>query len=194
MKCLDKILSDCLHYPSALALDFRFLGRDVKLSIKTTPSTGIDDVEFQMAPSGNEARELDLASSAEWTVIQSDILHIVAKLSKQSPNQIDQQTSFFRLGLDSINAAQIAAYLRRKGWDISPVEVIEVSPFNRSLMKFNKVTHASINSIRRFFSYLLTFKLKNRSQIKTKFYLSFRPTIENSGVNYVSALVLRVMT
>jgi aryl carrier-like protein len=166
----------------------------VKLSIKTTPSTGIDDVEFQMAPSGNEARELDLASSAEWTVIQSDILHIVAKLSKQSPNQIDQQTSFFRLGLDSINAAQIAAYLRRKGWDISPVEVIEVSPFNRSLMKFNKVTHASINSIRRFFSYLLTFKLKNRSQIKTKFYLSFRPTIENSGVNYVSALVLRVMT
>ncbi len=133
MKCLDKILSDCLQFPSALALDFRFLGQDVKLSIKTTPSAGVDDAGLQMTPTGNEARELDLASSAEWTVIQSDILHIVAKLSKQSPKQIDQQTSFFRLGLDSISAAQVAAYLRLKGWDISPVEVIEVNPFNRSL-------------------------------------------------------------
>jgi aryl carrier-like protein len=133
LKCLDKILSDCLQFPSALALDFRFLGQDVKLSIKTTPSAGVDDAGLQMTPTGNEARELDLASSAEWTVIQSDILHIVAKLSKQSPKQIDQQTSFFRLGLDSISAAQVAAYLRLKGWDISPVEVIEVNPFNRSL-------------------------------------------------------------
>ncbi len=133
MKCLDKILSDCLQYPSALALDFRILGQDVKLSIKTTPSAGMDDAGLQMTPTGNEARELDLASSAEWTVIQSDILHIVAKLSNQSPKQIDQQTSFFRLGLDSISAAQVAAYLRLKGWDISPVEVIEVTPFNRPL-------------------------------------------------------------
>jgi aryl carrier-like protein len=133
LKCLDKILSDCLQYPSALALDFRILGQDVKLSIKTTPSAGMDDAGLQMTPTGNEARELDLASSAEWTVIQSDILHIVAKLSNQSPKQIDQQTSFFRLGLDSISAAQVAAYLRLKGWDISPVEVIEVTPFNRPL-------------------------------------------------------------
>lgn len=128
LKSLGKILSDCLHYPSAIALDFRFLGQDIETMLKTSAISYVDDDGLEMSSSCQETSDSNFGLSTEWTILQKDILDIVAKLSKQSPSQIEQQTSFFRLGLDSISAAQIAASLRQKGWHVTPVEIIEV-PF-----------------------------------------------------------------
>ena len=126
LNSLNKILNDCLRYPSAIALDFRFLGQDIETTLKTSATDIVDDDGFQPSSSCQESSVSDFRLSAEWTIMQKDILDIVAKLSKQSPIKIEQNTSFFRLGLDSINAAQIAANLRQKGWVVTPIEVIEV--------------------------------------------------------------------
>jgi ferricrocin synthase len=124
LKSLDKILNNCLRYPSAKALDFGFLDQDiVKMACATTTT---NDDKTRMNAASKEAIRVNSALNIGWTNIQMDILDIVAKLSKHSPKIIEQQTSFFRLGLDSISAAQIAAFLRLKGWNVSPVEVIEV--------------------------------------------------------------------
>lgn len=125
LKSLDTILNDCLRYPSAKALDFGFLDRDIVTMACATTTTNTDRIRTNSAL--KEATQVNSVLSLGWTNIQRDILDIVAKLSKHNPEIIEQQTSFFRLGLDSISTAQIAAYLRLKGWNVSPVEVIEVS-------------------------------------------------------------------
>lgn len=94
--------------------------------LKTSAAEIVDDDGFQPSSSCQEGSVSDFGLSTEWSIMQRDILDIVAKLSKQSPTKIEQNTSFFRLGLDSINAAQIAASLRQKGWMVTPIEVIEV--------------------------------------------------------------------
>ena len=126
LNSFNKILDDCLSYPSAIALDFRFLGQEIETTLKSFAADIVDDDGFQVSSSCQENSLSDFGLSAEWTIMQKDILDIVAKLSKQSPVKIEQNTSFFRLGLDSINAAQIAANIRQKGWMVTPIEVIEV--------------------------------------------------------------------
>ena len=126
LNSLNKILHDCLQYPSAIALDFRFLGQDIETVLKSSTSNIVDEDGLQTSSVCQENLVSGFGLSTEWTIIQRDILDIVAKLSKQSPVTVEQHTSFFRLGLDSISAAQIAANLREKGWNVTPVEVIEV--------------------------------------------------------------------
>ena len=131
-------MSDCLQYPSAIALDFRFMGDDIEKITKNSATNNADGDRLQSSSSCEEIPGPNFGLGTEWTIMQRDVLDIVAKLSRQSPEKIEQQTSFFRLGLDSINAAQIAANLRQKGWDITPVEVIEVTP--SIISKFPKTT------------------------------------------------------
>lgn len=130
LNSFNKILDDCLKYPSAIAFDFRFLGSEIETKLKSVAANVVDVDGFQLSSSCQENSISDFGLSAEWTIMQRDVLDIVAKLSKQSPVKIEQNTSFFRLGLDSINAAQIAANLRQKGWMVTPIDVIEVFFFN----------------------------------------------------------------
>lgn len=137
LRSLDKILTDCLQFPSAIALDFRFMGQDIEKMTQISATDVLEDDELQTSSLCQESPGPRFGLSVKWTVLQRNILDIVAKLSHHSPEKIEQQTSFFHLGLDSINAAQIAASLRQKGWDVSPIEVIEVSFFDRHEMAQN---------------------------------------------------------
>ncbi|GKT59886.1 non-ribosomal peptide synthetase [Colletotrichum tofieldiae] len=61
----------------------------------------------------------------EWSETESQIRSIVAELSKVSASKIGRHTSIFQLGLDSINAVQLAAMMREHNIALSALNVIE---------------------------------------------------------------------
>ncbi|PTB65549.1 non-ribosomal peptide synthetase, siderophore synthesis [Trichoderma citrinoviride] len=64
-------------------------------------------------------------NDAEWTGPQKKIRQVLATLSKVQIQRIHPDTSIFQLGLDSINAVQVASMLRREGFEVSASDVIE---------------------------------------------------------------------
>ncbi|KAM6480747.1 non-ribosomal peptide synthetase, siderophore synthesis [Trichoderma sp. SZMC 28011] len=64
-------------------------------------------------------------NDAEWTELQKQIRQVLSSLSGVPIQKIHPETSIFRLGLDSINAVQVAAMLRREGFKVSASDVIE---------------------------------------------------------------------
>lgn len=117
----------CLRYPSSLVMNFEFLDKDLLTKTKSAANA------FSITRTKGFARSLEShrsepngESQTRWSSNQIEILDIVSKLSKQQPKSIGLQTTFFRLGLDSINAVQIAAQLKQRGLKVSPIEVLEV--------------------------------------------------------------------
>ncbi|KAL6699421.1 non-ribosomal peptide synthetase, siderophore synthesis [Trichoderma pleuroticola] len=70
------------------------------------------------------SEELGL-NDTEWTEVQKQIRQVLSSLSGIPIQKIHPETSIFRLGLDSINAVQVAAMLRREGFMVSASDVIE---------------------------------------------------------------------
>ncbi|KAL7800773.1 non-ribosomal peptide synthetase, siderophore synthesis [Trichoderma afarasin] len=64
-------------------------------------------------------------NDAEWTELQKQVRQVLSSLSGIPIQKIHPETSIFRLGLDSINAVQVAAMLRREGFIVSASDVIE---------------------------------------------------------------------
>lgn len=64
-------------------------------------------------------------SDAEWTELQTKIRQILSSLSATPIQKIRHETSIFQLGLDSINAVQVASLLRKEGLAVSASDVIE---------------------------------------------------------------------
>ncbi|OTA03002.1 hypothetical protein A9Z42_0034380 [Trichoderma parareesei] len=78
-------------------------------------------VERQATATSDEPSQND----AEWTEQQKQIRQVLSSLSKVSIEKIYPETSIFQLGLDSINAVQVASMLRREGFAVSASDVIE---------------------------------------------------------------------
>ncbi|UKZ61521.1 NRPS [Trichoderma atroviride] len=67
----------------------------------------------------------DYQSDAEWTELQTKIRQVLSSLSATPIQKIRHETSIFQLGLDSINAVQVASMLRKEGLAVSASDVIE---------------------------------------------------------------------
>jgi amino acid adenylation domain-containing protein len=61
----------------------------------------------------------------EWSEVELEVRQVLTKLSGVSGQQIQRRTTIFQLGLDSINAVQVASILRQRGFIISASDVIE---------------------------------------------------------------------
>ncbi|PHH63926.1 hypothetical protein CDD81_5374 [Ophiocordyceps australis] len=60
-----------------------------------------------------------------WTDLERRIQTVLVSLSGASADKVSRRTTIFRLGLDSINAVQVAAILRGQGFKLSASDVIE---------------------------------------------------------------------
>ncbi|EFQ31398.1 amino acid adenylation domain-containing protein [Colletotrichum graminicola] len=67
----------------------------------------------------------ELSDEEDWSERESQIRSIVAELSNTPVSKIRRSTSIFQLGLDSINAVQLAAMMREQGLEMSALNVIE---------------------------------------------------------------------
>ncbi|WEW57918.1 hypothetical protein PRK78_003385 [Emydomyces testavorans] len=63
--------------------------------------------------------------SDEWPEEALEVRELVSALAKVDPRHIKPGTTIYKLGLDSINAIQIAANLRTSGYEISASDILE---------------------------------------------------------------------
>ncbi|KAG6010299.1 NRPS protein [Claviceps maximensis] len=61
----------------------------------------------------------------EWTELEKKIRETICSISGTPENVINRQTTIFHLGLDSINAVQIASVLRAQNLSLSSSDVVE---------------------------------------------------------------------
>ena len=141
LETLDAIMQACLKFPSALATDHGFLRRDLLEQATLASATKCANIGYESPASGEEELDSGTELRIEWTSDESDILNIFAKLSNVKRSRIGLQTTIFRLGLDSISAVQIATNLREKGFNASPVDVLE-HPRVRELASYLQVKKA----------------------------------------------------
>ncbi|KAK1967425.1 amino acid adenylation domain-containing protein [Colletotrichum sublineola] len=68
---------------------------------------------------------MEPSNAEDWNETEIQIRSIVAELSNMPVSKIRRSTSIFQLGLDSINAVQLAALMRENGLELSALNVIE---------------------------------------------------------------------
>ncbi|KAI5306858.1 Nonribosomal Peptide Synthase (NRPS), partial [Ascosphaera pollenicola] len=108
------LVSHTVLYPYARALDSSFL-KDV----------GLQSVVFkpQEAPPTEKTTE---HSVGKWDAKAKQIREVLSELSEVAHTHITLDTTIFQLGLDSINALQLAAKLSTLGFAISAGDILEV--------------------------------------------------------------------
>ncbi|KAJ3465164.1 hypothetical protein MRS44_005822 [Fusarium solani] len=82
---------------------------------------------FDLLEPRQERAEITVSSFSEeeWSDLELKVRQVLATLSGVSERQIHRRTTIFQLGLDSINAVQVASILRQQGFAISASDVIE---------------------------------------------------------------------
>lgn len=131
-----------LHYDKSvvsadIALAFTEIFKMFFRTILDRPSSAIPskkDVQPSYLPALNEISVKrssritlveDYQSDTEWTELQTKIRQVLSSLSTTPIQKIRHETSIFQLGLDSINAVQVASMLRKEGLAVSASDVIE---------------------------------------------------------------------
>ena len=66
----------------------------------------------------------------EWTKAELKVREIMAELSQLPVNRITKSSTIYQLGLDSISAAQVAMRLRREGFKLTVIDILEVVTLN----------------------------------------------------------------
>lgn len=164
LETLDAIMQACLQFPSALATDHGFLRGDLLEQAALASSTRCANTCYESPASGEEELDSGNELRIEWTSEESEILNIFAKLSNVKRSRIGLQTTIFRLGLDSISAVQIATNLREKGFNASPVDVLE-HPRVRELASYLQAKKAhSLENVQELFDFH-SFDVKFRSEV-----------------------------
>ncbi|RCI16981.1 hypothetical protein L249_3076 [Ophiocordyceps polyrhachis-furcata BCC 54312] len=81
----------------------------------------------ELVPRRDKAKDNSRCQSEDvsWSGTEQKIRNVFSELSGISKTKIARDTSMFRLGLDSINAVQVASLLRQEGYTVSASEVIE---------------------------------------------------------------------
>ncbi|KAG5984508.1 NRPS protein [Claviceps digitariae] len=70
-------------------------------------------------------------AGAEWTELEKKIRETFANISGTTEDVVSRQTTIFQLGLDSINAVQIASVLRAQNLSVSSSDVVECASCER---------------------------------------------------------------
>ncbi|KAH7130013.1 hypothetical protein B0J13DRAFT_530084 [Dactylonectria estremocensis] len=109
------LLKATLTSPHATLMDRKHL--------PTTISSGLSSLKPRQERA--EANTHFQESEEDWNEIETKVRQILSQLSSIPESQIRRCTTIFQLGLDSINAVQIASILRQEGFSVSASDVIE---------------------------------------------------------------------
>ncbi|PGH18000.1 hypothetical protein AJ80_04621 [Polytolypa hystricis UAMH7299] len=114
------LLDHVLEYPSARVDDSSVLEQAIPSFVERMK------LEYKSRETvyGNHVNGETL-SSREWSPEAIQVREVLSTLSKIDPIHIEHNTTIFQLGLDSINAVQLSASLRSKGYEISATDILE---------------------------------------------------------------------
>ena len=111
------LIEHTLRYPSGQASDRRVLG---------------DAVPFFPKKVSRRAKRFESLISSQhqaarpWSRKEEEVRDILCRFAKMDAGKVSLETTIFQLGLDSINAVQIAGSLRELGYDVSAGGILEV--------------------------------------------------------------------
>ncbi|KAI5310689.1 putative Hybrid PKS-NRPS biosynthetic cluster, partial [Ascosphaera atra] len=119
LSVFSRLLNHTLFYPYGQASDPASLTRDeLSLLRSTKPPQESGEDSLGGIVDGEE-------STIQLTPETEDIRRLLANLAKVDPSHISPSTTIFQLGLDSINALQIATQLSALGYCVSATDVLE---------------------------------------------------------------------
>lgn len=110
------LVQHTIRFPYAQASDKRPIGSDV-LQIFEKPRSR------QASPVGPTSQTQPIRP---WSHEEEALRDVICKISGANADFVDLGTTIFQLGLDSINAVQIAGTLRSLGYKISAGDILEV--------------------------------------------------------------------
>ncbi|KAJ6438754.1 nonribosomal peptide synthetase 2 protein [Purpureocillium lavendulum] len=123
-----------LELPNASPLNRSALPRNMALGLRDLVSKR-DKSEERAQPKADEG---------PWTYTEKVIRMIISELSNVPAVNVARSTSIFQLGLDSINAVQVASMLRQSGYKVSASDVIECSTCEKLA---RRISHTSTQNI-----------------------------------------------
>ncbi|EMC92577.1 hypothetical protein BAUCODRAFT_95688 [Baudoinia panamericana UAMH 10762] len=115
LEAFDKVLSACLAHPLAELVRHE--------AAHSWGVAGKLATVANCAHNGNSGDTEQLGD--DWTAAELDVREVFALISKTPAQRISKKTTMYQLGLDSLNAAQVAAQLRKRGYNAHASNVIE---------------------------------------------------------------------
>ena len=113
-------LGSCIRYPlssNAHFLDFERLQICAQLSPESPMDESCKNDTFQESSSDDAA--------LQWDFEEDLIRKTFARFSLVDQSKITKRTSLYELGLDSLNAVQVASKIRRSGYEVSSADVMQ---------------------------------------------------------------------
>jgi ferricrocin synthase len=114
----ETLLEHTIRYPDAIATDFFIFGNKSPPMWAQPPPPA--DVATKVHLDGPELK-------IDWSPLESSICDVFRKLSDRDLGRIKRDTTIFHLGFDSLSAIQIAAELRKEGYNLSSGDVLEAA-------------------------------------------------------------------
>ncbi|KAL9109037.1 MAG: hypothetical protein Q9227_006277 [Pyrenula ochraceoflavens] len=121
LTCYEVLLRDTCGFPASQAQDSTILGIAIPSFFYQT-NTRSDAHSL-----GPDSISQEVEEDSQWGEAEKTIRAIAAPLAKVDPKSIPKSGTIFGLGLDSINAFQIANELRKEGYTISAGEILEAA-------------------------------------------------------------------
>lgn len=108
---------------------------------RTNMPPELRDAIQTLRPQREKDNKVDRINGSDhtWTETQRDIRQVFSELSGRSLPMVSLRTTIFQLGLDSINAVQLAAMLRSKGYVVSVSDVAACPTCERLADQIQKV-------------------------------------------------------
>lgn len=116
-KDADKL---CSAFASALQSCVENLYSEIQIFPRSAAITGL-----LQSHETTEGSNLHPYSTAAWSSTEAQVREVFATLSRTSLDHIDKDITMYRLGLDSLNSAQVAMHLRKRGIQVSAADVME---------------------------------------------------------------------
>ncbi|KAL2759290.1 hypothetical protein ACRALDRAFT_1047315 [Sodiomyces alcalophilus JCM 7366] len=115
-----------VHQPASIIPERTDLPKDLYLDLPTLSTMPVQDQRPELRANSpltfHDAKEDDQA----WTPLEKRIRAVLSQLSGTAEQQIGRHTTIFQLGLDSINAVQVAALLRQDNLKVSALDVMRL--------------------------------------------------------------------
>lgn len=110
----DQLLLDTVSYPEGIAYDAR------RPAIRQYLRSPRPDMRGAPAVASSGSDIVNSLSPLEMT-----IRDVMLELTSMEPREVTANTTIFKLGLDSINAVQLASKLRDQGFSISSAQILQ---------------------------------------------------------------------
>lgn len=114
---LAHIISSFLRYPSSRSISAR--------SLPLTLSSSLDGLGLVYTDAASDATSSHV-NTIGWLESETVVRDVFSMISNVNKHKISRQATIFQLGLDSINAVQVASILRDKGFSkVTAMDVLE---------------------------------------------------------------------